>query len=520
MHQNELPGAARRLQLAVVDGAGEGNGIADVADAGHVHDHALEAQAEAGMTGGAVLPKIHVEIVVGGVHAQLADTVFQDLVVVLALAAAGNLADTGHQAVHSSDGLAVGVELHVEGLDILGVVGDKDGLLEYLLGEETLMLGLQVAAPGDGEVELVVVLMKQLHGLGVGDAAEVAIQNVVQAIQQTLVQKSVEEGHLLGSVLQDIGDDVLDHVLLQTHQILQIGKDNLGLDHPELGGMAGGVGVLGAEGGAEGVDVAEGHGEGFAVELTGNGQIGGLAEEVLAEIHLAVLGQGDIFQIHGGDLEHLACTLAVGAGNQGGVDVDEVTLLEELVDGVGGQGADAEYSLEGVGPGAQMGDGSQELHGVTLGLQGEVTGGGTLDLDGGGLDFKGLLGVGSQHQLAGDDQGGTNVDLADLLEIGDGIVVDHLNGGEVGAVVQHDEAKLLAGAAVAHPAADGNGLAGISGSAAEQLADADEFHSESTFLVVQSIAQIIRQIVGIYKPFSEFFLNLERTGKNPGIHRE
>ena len=149
-----------------------------------------------------------------------------------------------------------------------------------------------------------------------------------------------------------------------------------------------------------------------------------------------------------------------------------------------------------------MGDGTQELHGVALGLQGEVAGGGTLDLDGGGLDLEGLLGVGGDHQLAGDDQSGTDVDLADLLEIGDGIVINDLDGGEVGAVIQDDEAKLLGGAAVAHPAADGDGLTGVGIGVAEQLADADEFHSESTFLVVQSIAQIIRQIVGIYKPFS------------------
>ena len=61
------------LQLAVVDGAGEGDGVADVADASHVHDHTLKAQTEAGVTGGAVLAQIQVEVVVGGVHAQLLD---------------------------------------------------------------------------------------------------------------------------------------------------------------------------------------------------------------------------------------------------------------------------------------------------------------------------------------------------------------------------------------------------------------------------------------------------------------
>ena len=49
----------------------------------------------------------------------------QRLEVVLTLAAADDLADAGHQAVHGSDGLAVVVQLHIEGLDLLRVVGDE-----------------------------------------------------------------------------------------------------------------------------------------------------------------------------------------------------------------------------------------------------------------------------------------------------------------------------------------------------------------------------------------------------------
>ena len=98
--------------------------------------------------------------------------------------------------------------------------------------------------------------------------------------------------------------------------------------------------------------------------------------------------------------------------------------------------------------------------------------------------------------------GSDDVDFGNFLEVFDGVVINHLDGGKIGTVVQDDEAELLGGAAVAHPATDGDGLACEGRGVAEQLADADEFHSESTFLVVQSIAQIIRQIVGIYKPFS------------------
>ena len=100
-------------------------------------------------------------------------------------------------------------------------------------------------------------------------------------------------------MLQHIGDDVFDHVLGQAHVVLEVGEGNLGLDHPELGGVAGGVGVFGAEGGSEGVDVAEGHGEGLAVELAGDGEVGGLVEEILGEVHLAVLGAGEVVESPG-----------------------------------------------------------------------------------------------------------------------------------------------------------------------------------------------------------------------------
>ena len=127
------------------------------------------------MTGGAVLAQIQVEAIVLRLHAQLLDAVFQDVVVILTLAAADDLADAGNQAVHGGHGLTVGVQLHVEGLDLLGVVRDEDGLLEDHFRQVPLVFGLQVAAPVDGILELVVVLLQDLDGVGVGDAAEVAV---------------------------------------------------------------------------------------------------------------------------------------------------------------------------------------------------------------------------------------------------------------------------------------------------------------------------------------------------------
>ena len=117
---------------------------------------------------------------------------------------------------------------------------------------------------------------------------------------------------------------------------------HLRLDHPELGGVALGVGVLGTERRAEGIHVAEGHGEVLGVELAGDGQARLLAEEVLAVVHGAVLRLGDVVQVKRRHLEHLARALAVAARDDGGLDIDKAAALEELVDGVGRDGAHAE----------------------------------------------------------------------------------------------------------------------------------------------------------------------------------
>ncbi len=93
-----------------------------------------------------------------------------------------------------------------------------------------------------------------------------------EALDEALVDKLVEHSEFIGAAVHDVADDVLEHVLGEVHIVGQVGKGDLGLDNPELGRVARGVGVLGAEGRAEGVHVAKGHGEVLGVELAGHGE--------------------------------------------------------------------------------------------------------------------------------------------------------------------------------------------------------------------------------------------------------
>ena len=265
--------------------------------------------------------------------------------------------------------------------------------------------------------------------------------------------------------------------------------------------MAAGVGFFRTEGGPEGVDLAEGHGHALALQLAADGEVGGFAEEILGIIDLAVLGQGGLGGIDGGDPEHLAGALAVAAGDEGGMGIDKAAVGEELMDTLRRNGAHPERCAEGIGAGAQVLDGTQEFHGVALFLQGIIGGGGTLYGDLLGVDLKGLLGLGGEQQPAPDDEGGADILSGDLIKIRELILLEYyLQIAEVAAVIQLDEAQRLTGAQGAYPAADGDRLGGVAFGLCKQCFDLYSFHGLS-FLFSKVIYNIIVRRTAGCNPF-------------------
>ena len=426
----------------------------------------------------AELAQVQVPVVVGLVHAQLVHAGHQLVVVLFTLAAADQLADAGHQHICGCHGLAVRVLLHVEALDLLRVVGDEHRLFEHHLGQVALVLGLDVHAPLHRELELLVVLLQDLDGLGVADAAKLAVCHQLQTLDEALVDELVEEGHFIRAVVQHVADDVLGHGLGGVHVAGQIAECHLRLDHPELGGVTGGKALLGTEGGAEGVHLAECHGHGLGFQLAGNGQVDRLLEKVLGVIHGAVLVLGHILKVEGGHAEHLACALTVGRGEQRRVRVNEAVLLEELVDGVGSGAAHAESGVEGVGAGAQGGHGAQIFHAHLLFLQRILVRRAVAqDLHTVGIQLKGLLCLRGEHQLALDAQAAVQTGVDHLIVVCQLACFQHdLQGLEAAAVRQGDEADVLGVADVLCPAADGD-LGAVGGGVFEQRNDLSAFHS-------------------------------------------
>ena len=116
------------------------------------------------------------------------------------------------------------------------------------------------------------------------------------------------------------------------------------------------------------------------------------------------------------------------------MDINKITLLEELMDCVGNQGTNAEHSLERVGTRTQMGHGTQVFHGVALFLKRIVRRGGALDLYRLCLDLKGLLCLRRCNQRSGYDESSTNVAPGHSRKIFHGIVINNLERLKIGSV--------------------------------------------------------------------------------------
>ena len=301
---------------------------------------------------------------------------------------------------------------------------------------------------------------------------------MLESLDEPLIDKAVEKREIVRAALHHAANDVLDHRFRHFHVAVEVAERHLRLDHPELGGVARGVGILGAERGAERVNVAERHGEVLGVELAGDGQARLLAEEILAVIDLAVLGAGRVFKVERRHLEHLARALAVGAGDDRGVDVDKAAALEELMHGVGRRASHAERRGEEVRARTKMLDGAQIFDAVALFLQGIVGGGHALDLDRRRLDLERLLGFGRQHDGAVHDEGGAHVLRGDLLIIRKRIRIHHdLQIAEARAVVQLDESEGLHIADGLRPAAYGDACAAVLLFVGEERGNSHSFHN-------------------------------------------
>ena len=346
------------------------------------------------MRNAAVAAGVDVPFKVLAAHAKLVDALLQLLQGGFTLASADYFSNLGEEDVHAADGAAIGILLHVEGLDVLGEVDEDNGLLEMFFYQVTFVLALEVCAPVDGILELDAIghgLFQNLHGLCVSDSLELYAQDTLHALDEAVVVFVVEELEVVHAVIEGVFHQVLDKLFCKFHVVVDVVEGHFRLNHPELCKVTRGVGILCAEGGAEGVDFAYCGCTKFTLQLAGHGEACLLAKEVFAEVHVSLLVQGDVLEVHCGYLEHVSCALSIGLSDERSVEIDKALVVEELVDGKSHGVADAQDGAEGVGPEAHVRYAAEILKGCILFLEGETHWVAlSQDFNLGCLDFHGL----------------------------------------------------------------------------------------------------------------------------------
>ena len=318
-----------------------------------------------------------------------------------------------------------------------------------------LMLGGQVDAPADGELELVAFgdgLFQYLDTLGVGQAHKVGVDDSLQALDETVVNHLVEELEVIHAVVEGPADAVFDELLFEGGEVVELVEGHLGLNHPELCQVARSVRVFCAEGRTKCIDLTQRGSTELAFQLAADGEGGELAEKVLLPVDGTVLLAGRVLGVEGRDVEHLASTLAVAGGDKRRVEIEEAALVEESVDGHSHVMAQTHDGAEGVGAQAQVAYLAQELHAVALLLEGIGVGVSlAVDDDAFGLHLDGLTASLALNELALHADAGTGGDaLQFLLELGG--VGDDLDIMDNRAVVHGQESDVLVAALGAHPA--------------------------------------------------------------------
>mmetsp|Transcript_48554 Transcript_48554/g.100404 ORF Transcript_48554/g.100404 Transcript_48554/m.100404 type:complete len:276 (+) Transcript_48554:380-1207(+) len=241
------------------------------------------------------------------------------------------------------------------------------------------MLAAQVHAPLHGHLEACGgrLLDQDLDSLGVTDAGEGLCEKILQALYQPLLHVGIEPYQVLTVVIHGIAHAELQIVLGTLHIVVDVGKGQLWLDHPELSQMPGGVRVLCPESGSEGVDIRERTAVVLHAELTAHGEEGRLPEEVLGVVDLALVPRQPFFLFvceQRCDLEHLARALAIRCGNERSVHVEEALGPEELMSRLCQGSPDACHRSDEVGPRPEVGDRAEVLHAVALLRQGVLLG--------------------------------------------------------------------------------------------------------------------------------------------------
>ncbi len=281
------------------------------------------------------------------------DFIHQLVVVLFTNRASDDFTNLREQHICALNSLAILVYLHIEGFDFLWIVSHNDWLLEVFLHEIAFMLAGEVASPIDRELEFLLSagngFFQNLDSFSVRQTNKVGANHRIESLKESFVNHFIEESKVVLAVVECPLHTVFDEFLFKVHQVLHVDECNFWLYHPEFSQVARGVGILSTECWTKGVDLSKRCCTQFTFELSTDGERCALSEEVIVVDNTSVFVLLQVIKVLGSHLEHLACTFAVAGCDDWRVEIEESSVVEELVNSNSHVVANAENCSKCVG---------------------------------------------------------------------------------------------------------------------------------------------------------------------------
>ena len=213
--------------------------------------------------------------------------------------------------------------------------------------------------------------------------------------------------------------------------------------------MARSIGVFGAECRSKGIDSSKCRSTKLTLELSRDGQICLLSEEILRVVHLSFLCH--LVEVECCHLEHLTGTLSVAGSDKWRIEVVEPVVMEVLVDGDSHIMPDAEHSTECIGTQTHMSELAHILEALALLLHRIIVRAETIDDNFLGLNLNGLtLALAFDESTLHTDTC-TGGNTLQFLSIDGRRIDDHLQILYRRAIVEGDEVNSLTAAVRPRP---------------------------------------------------------------------
>ena len=125
------------------------------------------------MVRSAVFAKLKIPPIVLFFKAELVYSVKKNVEALFTLTTAYNFADAHNKKVSRGNRFAVIVKAHIESLNLLRIIGNKNRFFEHFFGEVSFVLSLKVNAPFNRVLKFLSAFFKDFNCLGISNMSKI-----------------------------------------------------------------------------------------------------------------------------------------------------------------------------------------------------------------------------------------------------------------------------------------------------------------------------------------------------------